>query len=286
MAGIITGNGEIIAAPAPGVLRYGLFNAATVLDNLDARGIASGFQLPAEGCGTIRAYDANCSTHPSKTFDEGLSYMEATPYWVYATRKCGTVGTTAAEIEASVRNRLISLEQTQIERQLWGGGTVAADPNLTGVAGVTTVTLGAGVTGFNAAIAALEDAFYEAYGYQGVIHVTTQAYGAAAYGNLIEHQGGTLRTPLGSIWSFGAGYGVAGPGGAAPAAGSAWAFMTPPVLIRRSPVMVPDVTATMNRTANQWMALAERVYAHTWICDAVFAVQVPLSAPKVDTEAA
>lgn len=285
MAGIITGNGEIIAAPAPGPLRYGLFSAATVLDNLDARGIASGFQLAAEGCGTIRAYDANCATHPSKTFDEGQSYMEATPYWVYATRKCGTVGTSAAEIEASVRRRLMSLEQTQVERQFWGGGAVAADPNLTGVAGVTTVTLGAGVTGFGAAIAALEDAFYETYGYVGTIHVAMQAYAAAAYSQLIV-QGPVLRTPIGSAWAFGAGYGITGPAGAAPAAGSVWAFMTPPVLIRRSEIMVPDVTATMNRTANQWMALAERVYAHTWLCDSVFAVQVPLSAPKVDTEAA
>jgi hypothetical protein len=286
MAGIITGNGEVIAAPSPGVLRYGLFSAATVTEDLDARGIASGFQLPAEGCGTIRAYDANCDTHPAKTFDEGLSYMEATPYWIYATRKCGTVGTTAQDIASSVRNRLLSLEQTQVERQFWGGGTVAADPNLTGVAGVSTVTLGAGVTGFGAAIAALEDAFYETYGYVGVIHVSMAAYGAAAYSELIERQGGTLRTPLGSAWAFGAGYGVTGPAGAAPAAGSVWAFMTPPVLIRRSTVMVPDVTMTMDRSLNQWMGLAERVYAHTWLCDSVFAVQVPLSAPKVDTEAA
>lgn len=285
MAGILI-NGELIAAPSPGPLRYGLFNAATVLDDLESRGVAAGFQLPGEGCGTIRAYDANCLTHPAKTFDEGLSYLEATPYWVYATRQCGTVGTTAAEAAASVRTRLLSLEQTQVERQVWGGGTVAADPNLTGVAGVSTVTLGAGITGFGAAIAALEDAFYETYGYQGVIHVSTQAYGAAAYSQLIERQGGTLRTPLGSAWAFGSGYGVAGPAGAAPAAGNVWAFMTPPVLVRRSQVIVPDVTATMDRVNNQWMALAERVYAHTWICDNVYAVQVPVSAPKVDTEAA
>lgn len=285
MAGILT-NGELMAAPSPGVLRYGLFNAATVLDNLDARGIAAGFQLPAEGCGVIRAYDANCATHPAKEFDEGLSYLEATPYWVYATRQCGTVGQSPAEITASVRAKLISLEQLQVERQFWGGGTVAADPNLIGTAGVTTVTLGAGVTGFGAAIAALEASFYTAYGYNGVIHVNTAAYGQAAYAQLIVREGGTLRTPLGSTWAFGAGYGIAGPGGAAPAAGSVWAFMTPPVLIRRSDVIIPDVLMTMDRSANQYLALAERVYAHTWICDTVHAVQVPLSAPKVDTEAA
>jgi len=106
------------------------------------------------------------------------------------------------------------------------------------------------------------------------------------YAGLVQRQGGSLVTPLGSTWAFGTGYGITGPGGAAPAAGNVWAFMTPPVLIRRSPVVVPDVTATMNRTNNQWMALAERVYAHTWVCDKVSAVQVPITAPKVDTEAA
>lgn len=277
-------NGELIPAPTPGRLRYGLFSAATVTDDLDARGIAAGFQLPAEGCGTIRAYDANCSTHPAKTFDEGLSFMEGTPYWVYATRKCGTVGRSAEEMTASVRTKLLSLEQTQVERQFWGGGAVAADPNLIGVAGVTTVT--PTEPGAGRAIAALEASFYQEYGYLGVIHINMGAYAALAYANLVEHQTGQLVTPLGSVLSFGAGYGTAGPGGVAAAAGNMWAFMTPPVLIRRSEVMIPDVLQTMNRSTNQWLALAERVYAHTWICDEVHAVQVPVAAPKVDTEAA
>lgn len=285
MAGILA-NAEIIAAPAPGLVRYGLFSAATVTDDLDVRGIASGFQIPAEDCGLVRAYDANCLTHPEKTFDEGLPYMDASPYWVYATRKCGTVGKTAAEMASSVRRRLASGEQRAVEAQFWGGTAVASDPNLTGAVGVTTVVPTA--PGAGAAIAALEDAFYDAYGYVGTIHINTRGYAALAYAQILLRQGGAgmLTTPIGSVWAIGAGYGIAGPGGAAPAAGNVWAFMTPPVLIRRSPVVVPDVTATMDRTANQYMALAERVYTHTWVCDSVFAVEVPIAAPKVDTEAA
>lgn len=284
MAGILA-NGELIAAPAPGVQRYGLFNAATVLDDLDGPGIASGFQVPAEDCGLVRAYDANCVTHPGKTFDEGLTYMEATPYWLYATRKCGTVGKTPQEMEASVRRRLASGEQRAVEAQFWGGTAVASDPNLTGAAGVTTVVPSA--PGAGAAIAALEDAFYDTYGYVGTIHINTRAYGALAYADLLYRQGGAgaLSTLIGSVWAIGAGYGITGPAGAAPAAGNVWAFMTPPVLIRRSPVVVPDVLATMDRSLNQYMALAERVYTHTWLCDTVFAVEVPIAAPKVDTEA-
>lgn len=276
---VIIANPELVPAPTPGPLRYGLFSAATVTDDLGARSIATGFQVPAEGCGVIRPYDANCDTHPAKTFDEGLAYMEAEPYWVYATRQCGSVGTTAAEITSSVRTKLLSLEQHQVEEQFWGGGALATDPSLTTALGVTTVV--PGVLGAGAAIAALEDAFYATYGYVGTIHLAMRGYAAVKYAGLVERQGGQQVTPMGSVWSFGSGYGITGPAAAAPAAGSAWAFMTPPVLIRRSEVMIPDVTATMDRSLNQYMALAERVYAHTWVCDSVFAVQVPLAAPAV-----
>lgn len=276
---IITNNASLYPAPAPGQRRYGLFNAATVSDDLEARGIASGFQLPAEDCGVVRSYDANCVTHPEKTFDEGLPYMEATPYWVYATRQCGTVGNRPSDIEASVRRRLASGEQREVEAQFWGGGAVAADPNLIGTAGVVTVVPTA--AGSSAAIAALEDSFYDTYGYAGVIHIAMRAYGNFAYGNMLVPSAGVLRTPMGSAWAFGAGYGIAGPGGVAPDAGNVWAFMTPPVLIRRSPVIAPDVLATMDRVQNQYMGLAERTYAHTWVCDTVHAVQVPVVSPAV-----
>lgn len=283
MAGILA-NSEEIATPSPGQLRYGLFSAATVTDDLDTRGIASGFQFPGVDCGTVRAYDANCSTHPSKTFDEGLTYMDATPYWLYATRRCGTVGNTAAGIEASVRRRFASGEQRAVEAQFWGGTAVASDPNLIGNVGTTTVV--ASAPGAGAAIAALEDSFYDEYGYVGTIHIAMRGYAAVKYAGLLERQGGTLVTPIGSVWSIGAGYGITGPAGAAPTAGNVWAFMTPPVLIRRSDLIVPPVMQTMNRSTNQWNALAERVYAHAWVCPVVHAVEVPIAAPKVDTEAA
>lgn len=276
----ILSNGEIISAPPPGPMRYGLFSAATVTDDLGDRGIASGYQFPAEDCGVVRSYDANCVTHPAKTFDEGLPYMEATPYWVYATRQCGTLGITPAEFEASVRRRLLANEQREVEAQFWGGGAVAADPNLTGVSGVTTVVPTA--PGAAAAIAALEDAFYDTYGYVGTIHISMRAYANLTYSGLTVRNGGTLNTPMGSVWAIGAGYGITGPAGDAPDAGTVWAFMTPPVLIRRSQVMARPAWEVADRGVNQFMGLAERVYAHSWACDAVYAVQVPYAAPAVE----
>lgn len=276
----IISNPQETSAPAPGLLRHGLFSAATVTDDLNAREIASGFQFPAEDCGTVRPYDATC-TRPfdEKTFDEGLGYQEATPYWIYATRQCGSVGTSAEAMESSVRRRLASGEQRAVEEQLWGGGVLASDPQLTTAVGVTTVVPTA--VGSSAAIAALEEAFYDTYGYVGTLHINMRAYGNLAYGNMLERRGGTLTTPMGSVWSIGAGYGITGPAAAAPAAGNVWAFMTPPVLIRRSSVITPPGLGTFDRSTNQYTALAERVYAHTWACDSVFAVEVPIVAPAV-----
>lgn len=281
----IISNPQESAAPAPGLARYGLFNAATVADDLGPREIASGFQIPSDDCGTVRPYDANCVANPAKTFDLGRDYQPATPYWLYATRQCGSVGTSAEAMQASVRRRFASGEQRAVEEQLWGGGVLASDPQLTTLVGVTTVVPPA-TSGSSAAVAALEEAFYDTYGYVGTVHINTRAYGNLAYGNLLVKNGGTLNTPLGSVWSIGNGYGITGPLAVAPAAGSVWAFMTPPVLIRRSEVIVPPGVGTFDRATNQYTALAERVYAHTWVCDSVFAVQVPLASPKVDTEAA
>lgn len=276
----IISNGQIVPAPAPGVRRYGLFSAATVTDDLDARGIAAGFQFPAEDCGTALVYDANCVTNPAKEFEEGYPYVGGSPYWAYATRQCGTVGKTAAEMEASVRRRLAAAEQQLVEAQLWGGGALESSPSLVTDAGVVTVTPAA--AGSSAAIAALEEAFYDTYGYAGIIHINTQAYGNLAYGNmLVRANGGQLNTPIGSVWSIGSGYGINGPAEVAPTAGSVWAFMTPPVLVRRSEIIVPPVWETADRIHNQFMALAERVYAHAWVCDTVFAVEVPVAAPAV-----
>lgn len=280
---VITTVNQVTATPPPQRLRYGLFNAATITDDLGIREIGTGFQFAALDCGPVRLYDSNCAPdlNVPKTFDQGLSYMEANPFWVYSTRQCGTVGTTPEVFSESVRRRLAGGEQTQVEAALWGGTAPPVDPNLTGNVGTVTVTPSA--VGAGAAIAALEESFYSEYGYVGTIHVNTAAYAAAAYSNLVV-QGSVLTTPLGSSWAFGAGYGITGPAGAAPAAGFVWAFMTPYVWIRRSEVIAQDdPRAFLNRATNQYLGLAERVYAATWTCPVVHAVQIPVAAPAVGT---
>jgi len=284
MAGIAGLVPNLIPAPPVGPLRYGVFNVAriTELDGIDAGRLwGAGYSFLTDHCGGGQIYDDACGVTPTKEFVEGSDLMEALPFRVFAKKHCGTVGRTAGEMEAAVRQQLISAEQTVVESVIWdGGGVTGQSPTLTG-SGATVVTPVA--AGAGAAIAALENAAYQVFGYQGVIHVNQQAYAALAYSQLLVRDGNLWRTPLGTALSFGAGYDVTGPAGVAPAAGFAYAFMTAGMDVRRTDIRVPDVMQTLDRINNQWEVEAIRAYAYTWECPEVFTVQVPIAAPAVAT---
>lgn len=277
---VIISNEQEIPAPAPPPRRYGIFDAATMAGDAGERMIASGLQFVAEDCGiSVVPYNPTCTApHDEKVFTPGTPIVDATPYWLIASYQCGTVGTTAADVRRRVEKKYNAGVQHAVENVIWtGGGLTGQNPALT-TAGATIVV--PSVPGAGAAISALEEAFYDAHGYVGTIHVNQRATGALAYGDVLDRrEAGVWKTPLGSNVSLGAGYGITGPAAAAPAAGFVWAFMTPQVYLWSSAVNQPDPVQTMDRSLNQWMALAETVWAHAWICDTVFAVQVPVAAP-------
>jgi hypothetical protein len=282
--GKILTNRQLVTTPPTTPVHYGLFTAVSSVQTMDARLIAAGGQFFADHCGEGQLYNQTCLVSPEKTFVEGSDLMPFDPFWTVARKRCGTVGRTGTEMQTAVRQQLLTSQQTLVEGGLWGGTVVPVDPNLTGNAGTTIVTPLA--PGAGAAIAALEEAFYSVYGYTGTIHVNLAAYAAVAYSQLIVRQGGAgvLRTPIGSTWSFGAGYGVTGPAGVAPATGFVWAFMTGAVNMWRSGILPqPSPGQTLDRTLNQWDVVAEEVFGLTWDCPDVFAVQVPVAAPAVAT---
>lgn len=278
MGKIIT-NRQIVAAPPTGALRYGLFNAATMAD-LDARGIGAGYQWVSDTCGSDAVvYDQTCEVSPAKPFTEGSDTFGSDPFWVIARKRCGTVGRTAVEAQSAALRALATSEQTRVEEVLWtGSGLVGHEPVLT-TAGATIVVPSA--PGAGAAISALEEAFYSVHGYVGTIHVNMAAEGALKDAGMLDRRvAGTWVTPVDSLVSLGAGYGITGPGGVAPTAGFVWAFMTPQVVVWRQLIDQVSATATLDRVANQWDTLAERVYVVAYDCqDSIFAVQVPLAAP-------
>lgn len=272
-----------VPAPPAGVLRYGLFNAAAARPELPVHGRVGGVQFEPDTCGIARAYTAECpiTNQDPKTLTDLSQVMTAAPFTVYASVVCSPVGRSAQEQSRRAVARLLAGEQSVVEQALWNGAGVGATPALT-LAGATVVVSAA--TTFHARIAALEEAFYDAYGYQGTIHVNTRAYGAAAFSQMIHRAGVPPEvppiavTPIGSRWSFGAGYDITGPANVAPAAGSVWAFMTGPVTIwSSSEPLTPDPAMTFNRSTNQMIAIAEREYAQSYDCPTVFALEVPVA---------
>lgn len=260
--------------------RYGLFNAATLIP-MENRIIAAGLQFFADDCGNFtELYDPACGVEPvPKTVHEGTELVGTDPFWVETRLRCGTVGRTVDEIVAAGAARLESNEQWRVENTLWLGSPTqpgVLNLNDAGAAVVTPAASGAG-----AAISALENAFYQVNGYAGTIHVNTQAEGALEDAGMLNPDAGVLRTRKLTAVSLGDGYAITGPGGVAPAPGFVWAFMTGYVGIWRSEDVMArvDRTRAMDRTANQWDVIAERVYAVAWSCPEVFAVQVPVAAP-------
>lgn len=278
---------EHVDAPKAGPRRYGLFNAATIVD-LPVHGRAGGVQFEPDTCGIARPYTIECppTAQDPKTLTDTSPVMTAAPFVVYGSVVCSPVGRSPEEQQRRAIQRLYTGEQNVAELALWNGAGVGAAPALT-LAGATVVP-SVGLTTFHARIAALEEAFYDAYGYQGTIHVNTKANGAAAYSKMLVRPlpspdiPAHAVTPLGSIWSFGAGYDVTGPANAAPAANFVWAFMTGPITIWRTPdaeLGLPDPRQTFNRTTNQMVAVAEREYVQSYDCPTVFAIEVPVNAP-------
>lgn len=260
--------------------RYGLFDAATLIP-MENRIIAAGLQFFADDCGNFtELYDPACGVEPEvKTPNEGTELVGTDPFWVETRLRCGTVGRTVDEIVAAGTARLESNEQWRVENTLWLGSPTQPGVLNLNDAGATVVTPLA--PGAGAAISALENAFYQMNGYAGTIHINTQAEGALEDAGMLNPDAGVLRTRKGTAVSLGDGYATTGPGGVAPAAGFVWAFMTGYVGIWRSDDVMArvDRQRAMDRAANQWDVIAERVYAAAWSCPEVVAVQVPIAAP-------
>lgn len=253
---------NVIAAPDPGPLRYGIFTPAVGPLPMPDRVRQSGVTYDPRGCGTPRGYPAECDETPlTKTFDDNIGEQVALPFVVYASLKCGSAGYAPGYLESKVREKLLAVEQAGVEEALWsgaiGGVALANSPTFQGV-GTTILTP---VTGLAAGLGALEDYAAGLYGYRPIIHAEARVAALAGAINLVEDDDpdGTLRTPLGSAWSFGGGYPGTSPAGVAPVAGHVWLYATGQVTLwRAEDIFVPPALQTMNRAQNQISLIAER----------------------------
>lgn len=247
----------VVDAPEPRGLRYGLFLAASGPIDLPERGGRGGGVLyEPVGCGRAYRYPVECDdTPPEKTFDLGDEDIYAPPFLVYSSLTCGSVGTNAAAIEATLRRRLANGEQGQVEAEL--ATLLAADSQPIAASDPGDIVY---------VVAELEQWLYGTalYGNTGVIHAPFLAAAQAqAAGLVVESRAvpGLLTTRLGTAWSF----------GNYPDNGVI--YITGNVAVYRSPdVLIPPPEQTFDRIHNQWYAVAEREYAVAWDC---VAAQIP-----------
>lgn len=245
----------VVKATAPRGLRYGLFVTTNGPIDLPDHGAAGGVTYEPISCGSAHFLDVTCGVGRSateKTIDSADGLVRANPFVAYASLRCGSAGSTSADLDAKVRQRLANGEQTIAEfgmsLVLGAGATplAAGDPTMTGVVGGLEQWL----YGINGA----------AYGNVGYLHASPRMYAYAAQEKLVVRDGGLLKTPLGTIWVFGGGY---------PDNGTI--YVSGQVSVWRSAdVYVP--AAQLDLHTNQYTILAEREYAVAHDCVAASSV--------------
>jgi hypothetical protein len=254
----------VVPAPEPRGLRYGLLTAANgPIDLPNPHGLGGGVKYEPVSCGFARVVPSDCAPI-DKTFDPADEVVEQESFLVYATLECGSVGHTAAEIEAKVRRRLANGEQTAAEE---GFADVLT-------AGVDAALVAPDPTDIESVVGALEQWLYgsnpgqQKYGNVGFLHSPVRFAPYLGCRGLLIKDGLVWRTHMGTVMVFGGGY---------PDDGTI--YISGQVTVwRAADVHVPSIEQTFNRTSNQWTALAEREYAVAYDC---VAARVNF-APEVD----
>ncbi|HEU5111009.1 MAG TPA: hypothetical protein VFT95_20910 [Micromonosporaceae bacterium] len=259
----------IIVPPVPPPVRNGLFVAATGPMSMLPHMQTTGAQWWAESCGGAHLYPPACAVppYPAFTYDVGDGLFTVYPFVVYASEICGVAGSTDADAERRVRERLRLGEQAAAEKALWGGGegVTGIFETLEGVGKVTHLADSANLV---EAVSLLEQqAAVETYYGPLIIHARPRiaAY-AASKGTLIRQwrngDGLHLYSHYGSEFVFGAGYSGNKWDGTAPNATTETMYVTGRVLVwREDEVFVSPPNQIIDKATNQRGMLAVRAYA-------------------------
>ncbi|WNI20272.1 cupin [Actinacidiphila sp. ITFR-21] len=194
----------------------------------------------------------------------------ASPHTIYAGAKCSTMGWSYAEAVEQVRATLELGEQRAIEAAFWRDNLAANALDLTPAGGPVNIAAG---------VAALEGCLAETYGGIGVLHVPAGAAALLGCCNILSLAGGTPQTLTGNCAIIGAGYSYenSGPGGIPADPGTAWLYISGPVVVRRGPVdIIPDRAGpSIDTRFNDQRVLAERTVVVGTTCS-ICAINVEL----------
>lgn len=218
-------------------------------------------------------YQMNCPpVSGSKTFSVNESPVSGAPFGVVTSYTCGSIGYTFEEVEQKVRTRMALREQRAVERRVWQGSPLGGIGGIPGLFQAATTLTAAGC--ITEAVEVLEQQLADAGVIGGIIHARPGMAAHFAQAHLLEKGPGRSQvTRLGTPVCFGQGYDGTGPQGQAVSTNDEYIYASGRVLIWQSEVFVPPLRETFDRSLNQQMALAERIYAVAIECG-VWAVQV------------
>jgi hypothetical protein len=211
-------------------------------------------------CTIPSLYENAANKQPRRT----LANVGVGPFGVVAAEDCHPIGRDANDARAQLRARLLAGEQAAVERAIWTG-EVGNGPALA-LAAETLV--GGEPRELLDAIGLLEKWIAETTGQVGVLHAPRWLAPRLAIANQANTSGARATTPLGTVWSLGAGYPGTGPDGTPVDDDALWLYATGPVTVRRSPVIEPAdwSSGAFNTRTNKPFLLAERIYLVDWPC--------------------
>lgn len=261
-------------------LPHGILNACTDVRDVDDVHELLGVEWLALGCCPVHVWRDPCFNDESPG-DESPGAMprkefcrpqleHAEPITVYAGAECSTLGWTYAEARAHAEASLELGEQQAVEAGFWSSRLAMTATDLTPAEGPVNIAQG---------VAALEGCLAEQYGGGGTLHVPAGAAALLGCCNLVRENPatGSLRTLAGNCVIIGAGYSAmnTGPGGIPAEPGTAWLYITGPVVVRRGPVdTIPDRPGpSVNIKTNDRKVLVERTVVVATTCT-VCAIQV------------
>lgn len=263
--------------PTPQTLRYGLFTVANGPLDMPGHGADGGITYLSTACGIGSGFEVHCidSLGEKGPFTDPMDNVVATPFVVTNGFECAPVGLTQQERDRFAFEKLRATEQQAVE-QIFSEGSFGQSPSLAN--NVPQATDVGATTGVHAAFSALEEAFYDTYGYSGVIHLPHSASAFAEAAPVMSMQGRIWRTAASTAVSIG-NYSGLSPAGAAPAANATWVYITPPVTIWRATdanVFISPIEGALNRETNEVTMIAEREYVVAYDACPTFATEMTL----------
>lgn len=229
--------------------RRGLLAAAIPLEGLDDDfgaggqwpGWVGGFEFLADACDSIDPMPIECVSD-EKAENENVASVVYNPFLVFGFDKCSAMDRNRDRAGRARRN-LEDTRSFQVEQEFFDGvaslQVSAGDDRNQFLTDGTATDLGAG-SAFPAmrGLAALEVGLARCLkGRRGVIHATPDVVSLWDSGGGLRVEGGLVLTVMDTIVVAGAGYSGNDPDGAAPTAGSSWAYGTGLVYSKLSTVV-------------------------------------------------